>query len=181
MEFYFIDSLLAAGGDVIDIRDPKGRISSYFIWGEGDGAFLGFTTLEGIAQENIEYSNLLEADYLSANIGVPVFSERAMREIEEFAPGSLEWARIRIACEEHVTDFYLCRTNDFLDIVDKEASSFRMLRDGDFILEKAVYKGNPGDGFLIVRDSEFKTQMLVSRRFMDFCRERKLKIDFRKA
>ncbi|CDL81287.1 hypothetical protein Xszus_00583 [Xenorhabdus szentirmaii] len=42
MILYELDSTLESNGDVIDINDSKGRISSYFIWNNGKHDFLHF-------------------------------------------------------------------------------------------------------------------------------------------
>ncbi|MCL6353306.1 hypothetical protein [Pectobacterium polaris] len=178
MKLYSLESPIESGGDVVDINDSKGRISSYFIWNEGNGSFLKFTTPQGVAQKNIKYSDISEVDFLSANIGVPIFSEKAMHEINNFIPEIIEWAKIVISCNGDDVIYNLCKVNNFLDLIDKENSLFRILSDGDRILSKAVYKKDLKDDFIIARDINFKERLVVSQSFVDFCHSRNIKISF---
>lgn len=178
MKLYSIESPIKSSGDVIDIRDPKGMLSSYFIWGEGDGKFLNFMTPQGNAQKNIRYSDLSKADFLPANIGIPIFSEKAKHEIDSFIPDQVEWVKITISCEGSNVTYHLCKTKSYLDLVDREQSVFRLLTDGEPVLSKAVYKENIADDFIIGRDVNFKERLVVSQRFVDFCHAKKLKINF---
>jgi hypothetical protein len=178
MKLYSLESPMKSGGDVIDISDPKGRISSYFIWNEGNGSFLNFMTPQGVAQKNIRYSDVSELDFLSANIGVPIFSEKAMHEIDDFISGELEWSKIIISCEGRDVACNLCKVNKFLSLIDKKKSLFRVLSDGEKILSKAVYKDTFEDNFIIARDIDFKERLVVSQVFVDFCHAKNLKINF---
>ncbi|MEY8711671.1 hypothetical protein [Mangrovibacter phragmitis] len=178
MKLYSLESQINSGGDVIDISDPKGRISSYFIWSEGNGSFLNFMTPHGVAQKKIRYSDVSELDFLSANIGVPIFSEKAMNEIDDFIPGKLEWYKIIISCEGHDVACNLCKVNRYLSLIDKDKSFFRVLSDGEKILSKAVYKDTFEDDFIIARDVDFKERLVVSQSFVDFCHSKNLKINF---
>lgn len=178
MNLYNLETPINADGDVIDICDPKGRISSYFIWNEGNGTFLKFINPQGMAQNKIKHSDICKLDYFSANIGVPIFSEKAMHEIDNFIPGRLEWHKIIISCEEFKIYGYLCKVNNFLTLIDKEKSFFRKLTDGEMVLSKAVYKENFEDDFIIARDIEFKERLVVSQSFVDFCHMKNLKINF---
>ncbi|HEI8866647.1 TPA: hypothetical protein SLG40_002152 [Serratia odorifera] len=178
VKLYSIESSLGAGDAVIDINDPKGRISSYFIWGEGDGSFLKFMTPKGKAQSGIRATVLSTADFIPANIGVPIFSERVKKEIERLNIKDINWHAIDIDCAGKIFNFYLCKVGVLLNLVDEDKSVFRVLSEGERILSKVVYKNNVDYDFMIARDINFKERLVVSQGFVELCKSKGLRMEF---
>lgn len=178
MNFYNIESPINSGGDVININDPKGRISSYFIWGEGDGNFLNFMTPQGTAQSGIRETELCRCDFIPTNIGVPVFSDKAREEIDELKIQGIEWNKIVIECKGKKIDYNLCKVNVLLDLVDEKNSTFRVLSGGERLLSKVVYKSDLDIDFMIARDINYKERVVASDNFVQFCKAKGLNIMF---
>ncbi|CNE61280.1 Uncharacterised protein [Yersinia nurmii] len=118
------------------------------------------------------------ADFLPANIGIPIFSEKAMGAIRDFIPESVKGVECIISCEGRQVTYNLCWVGVYLNLVDEEKSSFRTLSDGDKILTKAIYKSDFQYDFMIARDAEFKERLVVSQGFVDFCHSKKLNVNF---
>ncbi|PHM39017.1 hypothetical protein Xmau_03186 [Xenorhabdus mauleonii] len=181
MILYELDSTLKSNGDVIDINDSKGRLSSYFIWNKEDGNFLNFMKPRCQSQKNIKLDNLLSSDYLPANIGIPVFSKKAMKAFESTFIDDIKGFECIVNCEEGEYVYYMCFINVFLNLVDTENSEFRSLSNGRKILTKAIYKNCDELDFYIARDTNFKERLIVSQKFVDFCHSNELNINFLKV
>src|SRR5437868_2954046 len=96
MTLYYLHSLANANGSLVDIPDRRHRIADYFIWNTNDGNFLEFTTQRGSAQEDLTEKEILQCDYLDANISVPVFSEKACHTLQHELRGLMVFHKIEV-------------------------------------------------------------------------------------
>lgn len=178
MTFYQFGFIENTQGALVDVKDTKGRLFSYFILNEGDNKFLQYTKPYGQAQEEINLDNLNLADYLPLNIGIPIFSKRVINVLKKEFINEIKEYECIINCEGQEFIFYMCFIDKFLDLVDIEKSEFRALTDGNSILSKAIYKNEYRDDFYLARDKQFKTRLVISQKFVDLCTINKLNIDF---
>lgn len=173
MNIYTISSF-SLGNGVIDFPDPKSRLSSFFIWNEGDGKFLSYSLPKGKVQSTMRSDKLMVSDYLPANIGVPVFSQRAESIFERRIPSEMTFYKCTV--ENASETMLLCKVNNYLPIIDEEKTTFRKLIDGTKLIDVPVYKCDKD--FFIARDSIFCERMIVSQLFVDLCNEEGLNIEF---
>lgn len=165
-------------GALIDVKDTKNRLFSYFILNDGDNKFLQYTKPFGKAQEEIKLEHLRSADYLPLNISIPIFSKRVIDILKKEFINEIKEYECIVSCEGEELIFYMCFIDKFLDLVDVEKSEFSTLTDGRPILSKAVYKNESRDDFYLARDNEFKAELVVSQKFVDLCSLHKLNIEF---
>ncbi|MBD2794367.1 hypothetical protein ID852_15725 [Xenorhabdus sp. 42] len=174
-EFY---SSLKSNGDIIDINDSNGRLSSYFIWNNVKGDFLNFMKPRCQPQSSIKLDDLLAADYLPANMEIPIFSEKAMNAFKKNNMNEIKGFECIVNCGNRELIFYMCFIDMFLDLVDIEKSEFRELTTGRKVLTKAVYKQSNELDFYLARDINFKGRLVLSQKFVDFCFSNNLNINF---
>lgn len=178
MTFYQFDFIKNTQGALVDVKDTKGRLFSYFILNEGGNKFLKYTKPYGEAQEEITLDNLRFADYLPLNIGIPVFSKRVIEVLKKEVINEIYSYECVVNCEGQEHTFYMCFINKYLDLIDIEKSDFSVLSDGSPILSKAIYKKDNQSDFYLARDKQFKTRLVASKKFVDFCLLNKFNIDF---
>lgn len=81
MNFYTFNSF-TFGDNLICFPDPKSRLSSFFIWNEGDGKFLSYSLPKG-KMPSASSSDIFNLhDYFPASLGIPIFSKRAKAVFE---------------------------------------------------------------------------------------------------
>lgn len=165
-------------GELVDFRDPKGRLAAYFIWNTDDGKFLAHTMPRGVAQEGIAPADMARADYLDINMGIPVFSPRAVELFRRSAADEMTFHPCVIECDGQDFPFFLARINKRVALVDKARSTFRSLTDGEQMISDAVFHASLDEDYLIARDAEFPGRMAVSANFRDLCLQHRLAIDF---
>lgn len=175
MKTYSIINLKLDGG-LIDFIDTKSRLSSFFIWNEGDGKFLNFSKPRGIAQKSLHFDKLKNSDYLPANLGIPILSKKSKEIFEKKIPSEMSFHECVIECNGSEETFFLCKIKKYLSIIDEDKSSFRTLLDGSQLLDIAAYKYD--ESFFIARDKIFCEKLIVSQKFVDICNEEKIYIDF---
>jgi len=173
MNIYTISSF-SLGSGVIYFSDPKSRLSSFFIWNEGDGKFLSYSLPKGKVQSTMRSDKLMVSDYFPANIGVPIFSQRAVSIFERRIASEMSFYKCTV---ENVSEMLsLCKVNNYLPIIDEERTTFRELIDGTKLIDIPAYKCDKD--FFIARDSVFCERMIVSQLFVDLCNEEGVNIEF---
>jgi hypothetical protein len=173
---YNLESPLFATGDLVHLHDTKSRLAEFFIWNEGNAKFLQFVKPRAVAQERLTLSTLLTADYLRADIGIPIFSPLARTALEKHARGQIEFFECVVVCDGEDCQFFLGKVINYLPLVDRKLSEFRTLALGERILSKAVFRQDVEHGFLIARDAEFCERLVVTDRFASLCRSENLNI-----
>ncbi len=167
-------------GDLVSISDKSGRLFEFFIMNSIDGKFLKFSTPRGEAQERLAKEAIKNLDYLEGNIGIPIFSLKARDLFQKEFPDEVEFYDIDILVQGDTLKFSLCKTKLFLDLLDENLTSFRLLQDGSRIITGAVYRTAFERSFYIARDRNYLERWVVSERFVKFCEINKLAIVFGK-
>lgn len=178
MQLFRFESRVAADGDTFNLADPKGRVSSFFIWNEGtDKPFL-FSKPKAVAQPRIRFAEVVVSDYLEANIGVPIFSERTRQVLASALSNDMAFYECSVECEGKALSFYLGKVLRYLPLVDEAKSEFRVLTDGQKVLSIAAYRSDNLPEFYIARDINHRERLVVSDFFVDKCKAMGLNIDF---
>lgn len=178
LRIYDLESPIPSEGDIIVLPDKKGMLAEFFIWNEGDGNFLQFSKLRAQAQGGVKWSAMRTADYLRANIGIPIFSAKAREFLTHRIPNDLQFYECEISCEGREEVFFICKVMKYMKLVDGQRSSFRTLSEGEKILNNVVYRNDLDEDFYIARDVEFCERLVVSEKFVDLCQSERLHIEF---
>lgn len=140
VKLYRLESTVTAGGDIFDLLNPKGRIPSFFIRNEGTDKPFRFSKPKAEAQPMIQLQHVLESDYLRANIGVPLFSEKVRAALSATLPGEIQFYECLVRCQGREITFFLGKALMYLPLVNKRQSEFRTLSGGERILTRAVWR-----------------------------------------
>lgn len=181
MKVYYPHSAATATGDLVDISDKQSRISSYFIWNEGDGKFLKFTKPQGNAQALLTEDEIRFSDYLNCNMSIPIFSKRACGILQREIPEEMEFHDLTVVKNNQRFDFAICKCLKDLELVNRSASTYTTFTDGTPALSKPVLNAVYDKNFFIARDSIERQIFAVSQKFVDICKKNNLHIFFLEA
>lgn len=179
MKIYALQTIADAAGDIVSFGgDRSNRLSAYFMWGEGDGKFLDFSTPRARAQSRLTSDLIAMADYLDADISIPIFSPKAAQVLGKEIPDEVELHPLTIHASGVELAFFLCKVCMYTSLVDEAHSSFRALSDGTPFLGKAVYYKEFARPFHIARDLKHKSRYIVSQAFVELCDSHGLKLRY---
>jgi hypothetical protein len=130
------------------------------------------------AQSRIRLQDVLEADYLQAAIGVPLFSERARDVLSDALRDEMRFYECSVRCQGRDVRFFLGKVLVCVALVDAARSGFRTLSGGEQVLTRAVYRTSVADDFAVARDERFPERLVVSQRFVDLCHGAGLRVRF---
>ncbi|WAH58658.1 DUF1629 domain-containing protein [Pseudomonas sp.] len=180
MKLFGIESLVSNVGGLISLPDSRGRLSKFFIWNEIDGKFLNFTVPRGEAQADVIPRRLQTVDYLESDIGIPIFSQKARDRLLEVAPGEVEFYECVVVCKGKEYSFFLGKILKYQPLIDEQRSTFRLLAEGERLLDEAVYQDAKVTDFYMARDREFCERLVVSSQFVELCKQDGLEVGFSK-
>ncbi|WP_162785786.1 hypothetical protein [Microbacterium sorbitolivorans] len=173
-QLYSLVSTAPTRGDVIDIADPDRRIWNALVMGEDadplDRAIQHGARITAEAQGRFRPRMLEKSDYLSANLPIPLFSERLAAHVPGYA--------CAITCKGKELTFVLPRIREYRDLLDPDATSWRTSSSGSRFPLSVVYRGDASDDFLLARDRTYPSMVLASQAFVDLCAAERLNIDF---
>ncbi len=178
MTLYHLTSAENTGGDRIDLKDSRGRLFGYFMWGTDEGKFLRYTTPRGKAQEWVTSGIISRSDFLESNIGIPLFSEKAKDVFERCIPGVMEFQPLIIECEGAEYPFFLCKLLTRYEFIDGSRSTFVSLGDSGRMIDTPVYRDDIDDKVYIARDINHPAHSLATDAFVKLCRYHHLNIGF---
>src|SRR5689334_7218425 len=110
MQLYRLQSPLQAGGDLFDLRDPKGRIFDFFILNQGSDKSFQFSKPRAQAQSRIQIQDVVDCDYLNPVGGAPLFSEKARTVLAAAMPDELRFYECAVECKGQEFEFFLAKT-----------------------------------------------------------------------
>ena len=123
----------------------------------------------------------MQTDYLKNSRfgGIPVFSERFMKKTKKVLSDKVDFYPCQILLNEKSHNFFLCRVKQSMPIINYGESGYRMLSDGSKIVNDAiVIKEDVDEKLLIVRDSTYKSKIVVSDLFKQIVENEKLNVGF---
>jgi hypothetical protein len=184
MQLYRLESTAPARGDLIDIADPDQRLWKSLVMGESseplERALQHGAVLTAEAQDRYRPRMLAKADYLSAVVPLPLFSDRLMSVLAGLNPNGRAYP-VTVNCRGKQFPFFIYRLDERRDLMDEEASTWRVSSTGAKFPLNMVFRGNAADDFLLARDRTYPNMILASQRFVDACAAAKLNIAFTPA
>lgn len=179
MKIYRLQTTAEAQGDLVSLGDDRsGRLMRYFIKGDRDGKFLQFTKLTAHAQASLTVDAIKDADFLEADVSIPVFSIRAAEILKENAPGEFEFHPIFITVGDAELEYRLCKLKIYTKIIDSAHSSFIEFSDKTRIINEAMYFSRFDCQFYMARDMEHVSRYVASDKFVGLCQRYRLNIAF---
>jgi hypothetical protein len=179
MKIYRLQSIAEAQGDLVSLGDDRsGRLMRYFIKGDNDGKFLQFTKLKAQAQPLLTVDAIKDADFLEADVSIPVFSIRAAEILKENAPEEFEFHPIFITVGDAEREYRLCKVKIYTKMIDSAHSSFIEFSDKTRIINEAMYFSRFDCQFYMARDLEHVSRYVASEKFVALCQRYTLNIAF---
>ena len=87
----------------------------------------------------------------------------------------------RLVCQDVSLEWYAAKIILRIPIIDKEASTYRTLSDGERVLSFIKFRRDIEEEFFIAKDKESITDFVVSELFVDICKRNGLLIDFKEV
>jgi len=155
------------------------RLTRYFVDGDGDGAFLRHTTVVAEAQDGLTPELIEAADYLGANLPIPIFSAAFAAAVGAQLAADLELHPCVVRCRGRDFDtFRVARTKTYLPLVDPARSDYVTLSTGTRLLRRPAYDPGLADRFLIARDERHRASVVCAPRLADLVESAGLRVDF---
>lgn len=179
LKVYELRAAADADGDLISFGGDKShRLTSYFVWNEGDGRFLKFVKPSAKAQDFLTLDKITKTDFLEDDLGIPILSIDAAEVLSKRIPDEVEFWPLTINVHGKEMEFRLCKAKIYTSLVDEANSSYRSMTDGSSIITHRVYYSTFPTEFHIARDKKYDGSCVVSQSFVDICVEHNLKIAF---
>lgn len=179
--WYFLQTSTNKKSTLIELEGSYEKIRNFFLSNGKDEMFEKYLGLTAIAQKGFTNKMLNELDYLEdIRMGnIPVFSERFKRIMEPYLTNIVDFYPCQINLNDNLYRFYAVRIKNIIPIIDYEKSGYRTLTDGSKIVsEPIIIKGNINPNILIIRDSKYKSTVVVSEVFKQIVESKKLKVNF---
>lgn len=179
LELYRITTTLDCHPDCMARIEKGGNdIFSFFRLGIGDEEIIKRRRLEFIAGAGYTLENIDKTDYIDCSAAL-LFSKRFVERVGKTISEDLQFFSCKLICDGVGLDWYAAKIMRSIPIIDKKASTYRTLANGNKIVKFAKYRKDIEGQFFIVKDVEMNTYFVVSERFKDLCEENGLLINFR--
>lgn len=173
---YHLTSNVLKEDAILDLLSNANRFHAFFIAGDGDDKFLRFTPIRFQAQAGYTLSNLNEADYLEASIGVPIVSKAFVDILGAVVKNDIAFYPCEVDCEGVATIFYVGKILTYAHLVNADISDFRQLTDGRKVLRFPKYNVSTDKKFFIARDEKFPHLFAASEALASLIQEKELNI-----
>lgn len=176
--WYYLTTTIKKREHLIELKGSYQNMLRFFILNIDNDMFIQNAPLRGIAPEGFTDKLLLSTDFLEEMLDIPIFSKRFVEtlghELQEYA----EFYSCQIYLHGIGYPFYLARIKNCLSIIDEQKSGYRLLPNGNKIIdEPIIIKDGIDTNLLIVKDLEYPF-IVVSESFKQMVKKAKLKIGF---
>lgn len=156
------------------------EIFSFFRLNIGDEEKIKKRKLEFVAGAGYTLENLEKTDYVDCSSAL-LFSKRFVEKVGNSLKEEMQFFSCSLICQKVNLDWYAAKIIRNIPLIDKEASTYWSLSDGEEVLDVVKYRGDIAEQFYIARDDESVTDWVVSELFMELCENNRLQIDFREV
>ena len=156
------------------------EIFSFFRLDIGDEEKIKRRRLDFVAGEGYTLENIENTDYIDCPCAL-LFSKRFVERVGNILREELQFFPCTLTCQDVNLDWYAAKIIRSIPIIDKEASTYRTLSDGEKMLKYVKYRGDIKEQFFLARDKESITDWIVSELFLDLCKDNDLLIHFYEA
>ena len=180
LKLYKISTTINHPDYMAGFKKNADEIFSFFILNKGDEEKIKRRKLDFVAGSGYTLENIVKTDYIDCPSAL-LFSKRFVEKVGNSLREEMHFFPCSVICRETNLDWYAAKVICRVPIIDKEASTYRTLTDGERILKFVEYRKNIVEQFYIARDSESITDFIVSELFVALCRENDLMISFKEV
>ena len=156
------------------------EIFSFFILDIGNEEKIKRRRLEFVAGTGYTLENIEKTDYIFCPSAL-LFSKRFVEKIGNLLREEMKFFSCRLVCQDVSLEWYAAKIILRIPIIDKEASTYRTLSDGERVLKFIKFRRDIEEEFFIAKDKESTTDFVVSELFVDICKRNGLLIDFKEV
>lgn len=153
------------------------EIFSFFRLDIGDEEKIKKRRLDFIAGAGYTLENIEKTDYIDCSVAL-LFSKRFVEKVGNVLREEMQFFSCNLICQDVNLDWYAAKIIRSIPIIDKEASTYRTLSDGEKILKFVKYRKDIEEQFFIAKDKESITDFVVSELFRDLCKKNDLLVNF---
>lgn len=162
---YKIESVLRKSNTIIIIQGNYDRIYNDFNHNNGDGRFLKYTKLKGIAQEGLTIKDLDKCDFLRTFCCFPIFSQRFVDRLSHILKDEVIFYPIEICCENQKKDFYAAKILNYMDVIDHQQTELQAQNDDSSLFSiPPIIANRCLKDFYIARDTKDTYEWFISEK-----------------
>ena len=164
---------------LVDISSNAERFHGLFVALNGNDKFLSYSRIVFTAQNGYTDKDLMELDYLSSSLGIPIFSKKFVDLVGEILSEDASFYKCIVRNKENEYDYFVCNIEKKESLVDIDNSEYRILTDGRKVIKKPVFIRRQKDDFFIARDEIFTHLYAVSEKFISLINNYNLLVSYK--
>jgi len=178
LKLYMITSALEGYMDYTAKVNKNARdVFLFFTMDRGNEEQIQRRQLEFVAGEGYNLENIVKTDFIYCPIAL-LFSEKFVEKVGDVLKEELQFFPCKLICKEKSLDWYIAKIIRRIPMIDREASTYTTLTDGEKVLEFPKYRRDVEEKFFIARDTENIAYYVVSEQFKNLCTENELLIGY---
>lgn len=179
LKLYRINTTLNHPDYMAGLKKNSEEIYSFFRLDKGDEEKIKRGRMEFFAGTGYTLDNIEKTDYINCPSAL-LFSKRFVERVGNTLKEEMQFFPCNLICQDVSFEWYAAKIIRRIPIIDKEASTYRTLTDGQKILDFVKYRRDIEEKFFIAKDKEYITDFLVSQLFKELCENNDLLIKFEK-
>lgn len=180
LKLYQINTTLNHPDCMAGFKKNDDEIFSFFRLDIGNEEKIKRRRLEFVADTGYTLENIEKTDYIFCPSAL-LFSKRFVEKIGNLLREEMKFLSCRLVCQDVSLEWYAAKIILSIPIIDKEASTYRTLSDGERVLKFIKFRRDIEEEFFIAKDKESTTDFVVSELFVDICKKNGLLIDFKEV
>lgn len=178
LKLYQINTTLNHPDCMAGFKKNDHEIFSFFIMDKGNEEKIKRRRLDFVAGTGYTLENIENTDYIFCPSAL-LFSKRFVERVGNLLREEMKFFPCKLICQDVSLDWYAAKIMRSIPIIDKEASTYRTLSDGEKMLKFVKFRKDIEEQFFIAKDKESVTYFVVSELFMDLCKKNSLLINFK--
>lgn len=178
LKLYHINTTLNHPDYMADFPKDGKEIFAFFRLDKGEAEKIKRRRLDFVAGTGYTLKNIEKTDYIECPCA-PLFSKRFVEKVGNILEGDVQFFPCNLICQDVKFDWYAARITRRIPIIDREASTYWTLSEGEKVLDVVRYRKDIEEHFYIAKDTESITNFAVSELFLELCKSNDLHIDFK--
>lgn len=152
-------------------------VYDFFKLNKGDEKMIRKRDLSFVAGKGYTVKNINDTDFINCPTAL-LFSEKFVNLLGNELEQELQFIPCNLLCENTAFKWYAARIIRKVSVIDKEASIYRKLVDGQKIIKFVRYKKDINIPFFIAEDTEYSSYYVVTDLFKELCENNNILINF---